>query len=373
MATYRNLRYCEVLHDGTYYDVMVAVNNLDEVNDILQEWALANSDIGTTLDLPEALVQTDDAKNINLITKDIDSFVYVKSASTGYMDAPYFSGISGTFPTLPKVLDGSSKYVVPASTANLWSTATFSGVFSSYNVVSADLDLIADSVNFIGIDYNSGSPQYTVYTDQSFFNYSSIIPVCTVLYFDSELNVIPFGSAGNGLAEKILLNQYYWKEFEIVSDFTLAEGADNYVELGALTVHNGVQTIDCLAMDTETADNDMWLYYQDALLDWQVSQSDTINNTQYQGDGTGLQTLGAGKFVINYLYRVIDNTNLLMFNVLSGSFDSLAEAKESDMITNLPDTIKESAVLVGRFIVEQGSAAPTVQKIQRVNPFATVV
>lgn len=372
MATYRNLRYCEVLHNSVYYDVMVGVNNLDEVNDVLQEWALANASIGEALDLPEALIKNTDAKEINLTSKSLDSFVYVKSASTGYMDAAKNAGIYGTFPVLPKVLVA-GLYVMPATTAYLWSTATFTGVFSSYTVPTASFTLVENEVNFIGISYSSGTPVYVQYTDQTSYNYSSIIPVCAVLYFNSEINVIPMGSAGDGLPEKLLLNQYYRKEFDITTDFTLAEGVDNYVELSALTVSNGATTIDCLSVDTESASNDMWLWYRDAVSAWQKSSSTTINNTQYQGAGTGLQTLGAGAFVINYIYRVIDDTNLLLFNILSGSFATLAAAKESDMLTDLPDAIKEGAVLVGRFIVEKDSTAPTVQKIQRVSPFATVV
>lgn len=371
MATYRNLRYCEVLHSGTYYDVMIGVNNQDEVNDILQEWALANSSIGVALDLPEALIKNTDAKEINISAKNIDSFVYVKSQSTGYLDAAKNAGVFGTFPTLPKLLVG-GLYVMPACTAYLWNSATFTGVFSSYNIATASFTLVDNSVNYIGINYNSGSPVYALYVDQSSFNYSSIIPVCAVMYFNSELNVIPMGSAGDGLPEKLLLNQYYRKEFDITTNFTLAEGAERYVELGALTVSNGVDTVSCLSMDTETAENDMWLWYKDATSTWQRSQNNQINNTQYQGAGTGLQSLGTGEFVINYIYRVIDDTNLLIFNILSGKFATLAEAKESDMITDLPDIIKEGAVLVGRMIVQKDSDAPTVQKIQRVNPFATV-
>jgi hypothetical protein len=55
-----------------------------------------------------------------------------------------------------------------------------------------------------------------------------------------------------------------------------------------------------------------------------------------------------------------------MFNVLSNKFATLALAKESANITDLPDTIKNSAVLVGRIIIEQGSSSPAIQKVQNV-------
>ena len=160
MATFRNLRYCEVLHDGTYYDVMVGVSDLDEVNDILQEWALLI--LGESLDLPSALIKNTEAKEINVSSKSVDTYVYIRSSVSAYMDFPRFCGISGTFPTLPKILVG-SKYVMPATKAFLWSTATFSGIFGEHNILSSEFTLVDNSVNYIGIDYNAGSPQYALY------------------------------------------------------------------------------------------------------------------------------------------------------------------------------------------------------------------
>ncbi len=368
MATSRNLRYCEVLHDGVYYDVLIGVVDLDEVNDILQEWALAHVDIGEELDLPSALIKNQDITEV-LTSKNVDEYVYVKSAVSAYMDFPRYAGISGTFPTLPKVLVA-SLYVMPACTAQLWSATGFTGFFGEYTVPTASFSLVTNEVNYIGITYNSGVPAYALYTSAASFNYSSIIPVCAVLYFDGELNVIPFGQAGYGLPEKLLEIQKKRKEFDIIADFTLNDST-MYVELSALSVSNGAETIACLAMDTETTGDDMWLWYKDGSGDWQRSQSSTLNNTQYQS-GAGLASLSPGEFVINYLFRAIDDANKLIFNVLSNKFASAALAKESDMITDLPDAIKEGCVLVGRMIVEQGSSSPTVQKIQRVPAFGTV-
>lgn len=376
MATFRNLRYCKVTHvtsagASTSYDVLVGVNDLDEVNDILQEWALTDDGPGEALDLPTELIENQNAEKVNLIAKTLDENVYVKSSSLGFLDSVRSAGVSGTFPTLSKVLVG-GLYVMPATTAYLWSEATYSGSFGNYTIPTASFTLVADQVNYIGISYASGTPVYVQYTDQTSFNYSSIVPVCALMYLDGEINVIPFGQAGSGLPEKILEIQGKRKEFEIISDFTFVSGSGTYIQLSAIDVSNGATEIACPAVNTLTADNDMWLWYKDALAAWQKAENSEINNTQYQGSGTGLQTLGSGKFVINYIYRVIDDTNLLLFNVLSGSFDTLAEAKDSNMITDLPDIIKEGSVLVGRMIVEQASGAPTVQKIQLVHPFATV-
>jgi hypothetical protein len=368
MATAKNIRYCQILHDEEYYDVLVGLTDLDELDDVLQEWALANTDIGEELTLPAELIQNKDISEL-LTNLDLDNYVYVKSAVSAYMDFPRYAGVSGTFPTLPKVLV-SGLYVMPACTAFLWSTALFTGIFGEYTIATASFTLVADEVNFIGIDYTAGAPVYKLYTSAASFNYSSIIPVCAILYFDSEVNVIPIGQAGYALPEKLLQNQKSRQEFIIVDDFDLA-AVTLYVDVDAIVVNTGTGDITCLAMDTEDSDADMHLWYKDTGGDWQTSADNQINNTQYQS-GSGLASLAGGEFVINYLFRAIDSANKVMFNVLSGKFSTLAEAKESDMITDLPDAIKEGCVLVGRMIVEKDSSSPTVQKIQRVRSFGTV-
>ena len=365
MSTSKNLRYCEVLHDGDYYDVMIAVNTLDEVNDILQEWALANPDIGEALDLPKSLVQNTDAKEINISTKQIDSYVYEKTAATGYMDAPRYVGISGDFPTLPKTLTG-GEYVMPITSAFLWTENNFSGIFANYNISSKGLALTDNQVNYIGIDYNSGSPEYMSYGNQTSFNYSSNFPVCSVLVKGGELNVIPFGQTGFALPEKQLINQYYRKEFKVIGSYDFSVSG-LYIILGNVAINSGVSNVECLAMNTSIVNNDWFEYSRDTLGDWSSSSRTQINNTQYQSESSGLQTLNPGEYVVNYIYRVIDDTNLLLFSVLSNKFSSLQDAKESDNIYNLPDAVKEGSVLVGRVIVQAGSSSPLVQKVKPVS------
>lgn len=357
-ANSKNLRYCEVLYNSTHYDVMIAVDDLDEVNNILQDWALDT--LGATLNLPEALIQNKDITEV-LTSKDIDNFVYLQSANSSYIDMPRSAGIKGDFPTLPTVLVG-GLYVAPATNAYLYSESDFDGYFGEYSIDQKSFSL-SSGVNFLGIRFNSGSPEYILYTDDTSFNYSDIIPVATILYFSSTIYNIPYGQSGYGLAEKLLKILKERDEFVITSDFTLGTST-NHVELGALTVNRGTQYISCGAFDSEEANNDMYLFYKDAMGTWQTSSSGVINNTQYQSN-SGLASLGAGEFVINYIYRVVHSGELLVFIKLSSNFASLASAKESDVITDLPDTIKNSCVLVGRIIVEQGSSSPIVQKIQK--------
>ena len=356
----KNLRYCQVVYNSRYYDVMVAVSTLDEVDNILQEWALNKFGAGVTLDLPSALILNKDATEV-LTSLTVDSYAYLQSPSSAYMDIPRYAGIKGTFPTLPTVLVD-SKYVCPETDVFLYSLVGQDGVMGEYSV--AELALTPNvGINFLGISYTAGVPVWVFYTAETSIDYSTIIPVATVLYFENTVFNIPFGQTGYGLAEKSLKVRNRRKKFEILDTYTLVNSG-LYVELSALKMSNGVEEIDCLAMDTETLLNDMYLYYKDSSQVWQKTKVTAIDNLQYQGS-SGLANLSAGEFVVNNIYRVVSEDGLLLFNVLSNKFATAQLAINSGEVS-IPDIIRDSAVCVGRFIIEQGSSTPTVQKVQKV-------
>ncbi len=76
MATKNNLRLCVVKHEGKSYNVFIGVETLDDVDDILQEWAKEAISPETVLDLPAALISNTDVSQINALPK-VDSYVYL--------------------------------------------------------------------------------------------------------------------------------------------------------------------------------------------------------------------------------------------------------------------------------------------------------
>lgn len=355
----KNLRYCQVTYLSRLYDVLVAVSTLDEVDNILQEWAL--NKFGVALDLPTACLINKDITEV-LTSVAIDNYAYLQSPSSAYMDIPRYAGIKGTYPTLPTTLDTDDKYVCPETDVFIYSLAGQDGVLGEYSVPELALTPSV-GINFLGINYNSAVPVWTFYTAETSLNYSNIIPVATVLFFEDTIFNIPFGQTGYGLPEKNLKVRNRRKKFDMLDTFTLANSG-LYVELSALTVSNGVEEIDCLAMDTETLLNDMYLYYKDSSQVWQKSKVTAIDNLQYQG-ASGLANLAGGEYVCNNLYRVVSEDGLLMFNVLSNKFASEQAAMNSGEV-EVPAIIRDSAVCVGRMIVAQNSSSPVVQKVQKV-------
>jgi hypothetical protein len=354
-----NARVCTVLHSSKEYDVLIGVSDLDELDNILQEWAMAKW--GVLLDLPSALISNKAITEV-LTSLDVDEYFYLQSPVAAYMEMPRYSGISGDLPIFPTILTG-GKYIVPTCLAFLWSEPGFTGYFGEYIIEESQAFTLSTGINHIGIHFNVGAPAYFLTDDLSDFDYSSKIPVVTVLNFASGLYVIPFGQSGYGLAEKSYRLKSIMKGLEIIDPYVIT-ATDLYVQLGELLVSNGMAEIVCPAVDTEVTNNDLYLHYKDAQSVWQTSKKTQIENTQYQG-ASGLAGLQAGEFVINNIFRVVDENKLLLFNVLSNKFATLQSALNSAEVTLLPASFKGSAVLVARAIVEYNSTVPVVQVLQK--------
>jgi hypothetical protein len=357
MISKKNLRLCNILHESKSYDILVAVDVLDQIDNVLQEWALTN--LGEALDLPQELVFCKDITEV-LTAYEVDNFAYLQSSTSSYMDMPRYAGLSGLFPTLPDILVG-GYYVMPEAVAFLYSEAGFSGYFGEYNVAEADLSVSA-GVNYIGITFNSGLPIFQVYSDFSSFNFSSIIPVAAVLSFAGTLYNIPLGQSGYAAPEKLHKLALALKKFDIVGTFTLT-GTSRYVQLSAITVSNGIETLSVPAVDTQLAVNDMYMYYRDGSSVWQNTKITQLSNSQYQG--SGLQSLSPGEYVVHSLFRVPDQSKLLIFTVPSTKYSTVQDAINSAEAQDLPDIIKNSAVLVGRAIIVEAGSAAIIQKVQK--------
>jgi len=365
----KNLRCCQVIYSGKTYDVMIAVSSLDEVDNILQEWAISTFGSTAVLDLPSALVYNKDITEV-LKTVSIDKYAYLQSPVAAYMDMPRYAGISGDLPVFPEVLTGGF-YKIPTCMAFLWSEAGFNGYFGEYIVPESQDFTLALGANYFGIAFNTGSPIFVQYNSLTPFDYSSIIPVVTVLNFGSDIFVIPAGQSGYGLPEKNTAFNVRKNRLEILDSYTLATN-NRYVQLGVLAVKSGLAEISCPAIDTSIALNDMYLHYKDISSVWQNTKTTQLNNTQYQGAGAGLVALAGSEVVINNIYRVVDNGKLLMFNVLSGKFASLQLALESTDKVDVPDMFKGTAVHVGRIIMQKDVTIPVaIQTVQK-NPWGVI-
>jgi hypothetical protein len=289
--------------------------------------------------------------------------VYLRPPFSRTADVIKYAGLSEPkdYPTALK--DG--WYICPSVRAYLYSQPEFKGFFGEYFIPEASLEL-STGINHLGITYNDGKPCYNLYTYTKSFNFSDVIPVAEIYFFDGKISVAPYAVSGQGLAEKInSLNAL--SQFAIYGHYNI--GSDGlHVWVSSLTAgKNGLPLQECEAIDTGASGTDMYLFYLDDHHKWQYEKVTGINNQSYQDSAGGLSPLLADEYVVNYIYRLVSGTANVVFVLLSGKYDSEQDALADVYGEIPPEIIESSAVCIGRMIIKFNEPTPAViQKVKKI-------
>ena len=204
--------------------------------------------------------------------------------------------------------------------------------------------------------YNGGSPVFDVITNVDLIDEFTYIPYHTIFRdADDTIHSLTWDNMGIGLTNKLHQRFVKTERFTRESGLILGEVATRTVTVTEGKAWNGGTRLTLPAFTSAT--NDMQLYYHVAGV-WTALTITQYSNSQYD-DGTNIQGLGAGKYVVNWVYRhqgVHTDVNIL----LSGQFDNIDEANQASVPTDVPDVVASLGILVGAFIVEQGASSATV-------------
>ena len=278
---------------------------------------------------------------------DTEAHIVNRNQSAGVVQTPTFTdNLNGTFN-------------VSAFTARVFQGAGFAGDLRLYNIAGGLFTPVNNALNYLVVDYNSGSPIARLTTDVESIDESAIIPVSTIYRHGTHVHHLPWDSLGLGLSNK--LNQRFVKtqRFARETGLIISEYPTRGMRISAGKVWYGAVRQSLLACDS--AYDHFHLYYHVAGV--YITESIHIaqyNNTQYD-DGTNLQTTNPNKFLINWIYRGIEEEAHAYVVLGNAAYGTLAEATAAQPRADLPDEIKAHAILVGKIIVvRDGTTAASI-------------
>lgn len=237
----------------------------------------------------------------------------------------------------------------------LYSSSGWDGSYRQYQISAANsLSLTDQSINYLVVNYNSGSPVFQIVTSPATINNSNIALAATLSREGTVIHSIPVNW---GLATAIRENNksINISRFNRISGLALTESATNIINIATGVIYYGITVFS--KTSATSASSGAAFYYHVAGV-WTRSVVSTYNITQYD-DGTNLQTLGSNRYAVNWVYRYVDGDLNQKIAYILGSGDyTLAEAKASTPPTP-PTLISTTAVLVGRIIVSKGASTAT--------------
>jgi len=261
-----------------------------------------------------------------------------------YMSAGKFTG--GGFTD-----NGDGSITVAAGTGLIKSTDSDTGALYSFDwAENTNATLTDNSINFIYVDYNFGTPQIGVATSSP-TDHNTKVLLGLVYRSGTTLHMTNAGQLIANYSAKTC-----WKDMEVngkfqwVSGVKPSETGTRYLKLSEGTIYAGLTKKSISAYDsTSTA---LTAYYSDGGTGWNTASVQQIDN-QYYDDGSGtLASLTADYKTCRYIYIDPDGHVYMVYG--TSQYSKLADAIEEEAPTSLPDMLGNIGMLVGKVIVKEG-------------------
>lgn len=230
---------------------------------------------------------------------------------------------------------------------------------------SDNITIPSSSVRYIGVDYNGGSPVVVAHTS-----------------FDWDLDSqFPLGRVVNetinGADEIYILNNPWWvtdgitntteairsfgllRRDETVGGLILSTTGTRCIAVSAGTVWSGLVEFPFTAINTNVAGSIESYWYKSGE-GWQESATENFSVTQWNDvTQTTLQTIGANKYCNVWIYLEMNqSTPSICLIYPQAQYNTAAEAEAKSAPDNIPQHISSMGVLIGRFIIKQGTNTP---------------
>jgi len=253
--------------------------------------------------------------------------------------------------------NGDGTVDVSAGTGVIKKTDSETGesVFFDWNDKN-NLALTDNSVNYIVVQYNGGSPQVVAKQDINNINFHDEFVIGYCYRVGNTVHVLEAGNQIPDYLIKHCLVEFY-RGAERLSGGMISETGNRYLIVTAGRFHLGITTWNTNSIDTSGADT-FTAYYGDGGGGWNEQTSQTqVDNTHYD-DGTGtLATLTSNRYNVFWAYLSFSGDLYLVYdqNVPSGGY-RLSQALLASVPTSIPDILEKFSILAGKIIVQKNSS-----------------
>jgi hypothetical protein len=268
-----------------------------------------------------------------------------------YIKANGFSTNAGVVDNLDGTvtIPTESVWLSPGTTSLPAALYTLTGGITGSGGIPAIPDGVASYI--IG-DWNGGVPKFNLITDVELIDEMTIVPYVTLFREGTVVHTLTWDLMGVSLVNKLHQRLVKTDRFARESGLILGEDPGRVVTITLGKAWNGGTRVSLDAFNS--AINTMGFWYHVAGVWTETTPIQQYNNLQYD-DGTNLQTLGAGKWVVNWVYRdqgVAAEAHV----VLSTQYDNVSAAMVAPIPTTKPPILTSHGFLVGAIIVQQGAS-----------------
>ncbi len=223
---------------------------------------------------------------------------------------------------------------------------------------SSSITIPSDTTQWIGIDYNAGSPEVVVKATDD-WNRDSDFPLGSVIHDGTDLHVSNNPAWTSDQVTNVLERFYdtaYIDRDAKGGGLGLGESADNNMDvtLTAGKLWSRLNEFEISAIDTSAAGTFI-LYYRGGG-GWVREIRTEWNNESWDNAGT-IASLSANRYSNQYFY--IDLEGELLSVLGQAEYTALATAEAEGVPSAVPDAVSEHALIVGRIIRQDNQTIAT--------------
>lgn len=240
-----------------------------------------------------------------------------------------------------------------ATEVYLHTTTDYTGPIEKYSVPAVNnLGPFDGTGKYVAIDYNNGNPIYSIKVSSQ-LNGSNVIAIYKCWWDGTYLHSLSGDLQGLGLSNKIanMLSSTHPYSRAGNMGLILTESDTRTINVSSAYVFAGtVGTM--VGTYTSASDICTFVYYNGA--SWVFDRTTTkYNNTQYN-PVTGLVSLTAKYFTVNWIYRSIGDVKEVFYILGDAEYKKLSDAQLAKVRIDIPTVVSQHCLLVGRIIVENG-------------------
>lgn len=250
---------------------------------------------------------------------------------------------------------GSGQIDVSAAKGFIRTTNSATAHVVAFNIAAVvDQSLTDNSMNYVYIDYNGGSPAYTITTTYTDINLHSKI-ICGRVYRNGTLLYI--SNIGQDIQDATLRDLYRLqtlRRMEHASGSTLSfVAATRQPTVSAGVFFSNYDEVITAAFDASGSGR-FTSWYRNGSGGWTATPSvQNVDNTNYDS-GTGtLTALTINHYGVHWVYQLVDGSIHIQYG--QASYPAISDARNSTVPASQPTPIVGMGILIGRLIIAKSA------------------
>ena len=228
-----------------------------------------------------------------------------------------------------------------------------------YSLAQQDLTIPANTTRYIGVQYNSGAPNYVVSAADT-WDWNTTFRIAIVYNEGGTLHIRSTLHRSGNFQRWANQRLYDVERIKHNAGLQLGEsgGANRYVTFTAGSLYSSLEKYTISAFNTSGAHR-FDVYYRDSGSGWtKVATQQNWPNAQYDDDSGTLADMTAAYYANLWVYLETDGHLVMLYG--QAEYTSQAAAQGESPPTTLPTRLGDTGILMGRYVFLKSATDPLV-------------